>query len=131
MSKTMAYIATLALTQYYNKKNKTTTVLIAITHHSQTQIQDFGNTVDTSISIGTGQPGAIKLPVRITELCKPAKIQHWPKQLLSADFAVARRNSEKNTTCVLKTDITSMTDVKNKYIKICQQTIGSCFLCWS
>jgi len=47
----------------------------------------------------------------IAELSEVSKTRHLAVKILSADFAVARKNSRRNLCCLLKKYITSVTDV--------------------
>jgi len=49
-------------------------------------------------------------------LWEVSKTRHLTIKILSADYAVASKNSRKNLCCLLKIDITSVTDAKeNKH----------------
>jgi len=63
----------------------------------------------------------------IAELIKVRKTRHLTVKILSADFAVASKNSGKNLCCLLKIDITSVTDTNENEHTSRRYTVVFCF----
>jgi len=56
-----------------------------------------------------------------------SKAQHLSVNLLSANFTLASRNSGKNLCCLLKVDITSVTDVNENEHTSRRYVVVFCF----
>ena len=69
--------------------------------------------------------GAVKF--LIAEHSEVSKTRHLTVKFLSADFAVASKNSGKNPCCLLKIDITSLMDANENEHTSRHYTVVFCY----